>query len=69
MVIDLGLITLSLRFLMKVWEYNSKEEDYVLEVAEELEKLYSSQSYKYFLHNNEIKETIERFKYPKSSIN
>ena len=41
----LGVITLVLRFLMKMTEYNNKEEKYVIELSEHIEKLYTNQSY------------------------
>lgn len=41
----LTVITLLLRFVMKISEYDNKELTYVIELAEHIEKLYTGQSY------------------------
>jgi tetratricopeptide (TPR) repeat protein len=52
--IVLGIITLILRFWMKVGLFHDKEENYIIELAEDLEKLYTEQSYGYLYETLEL---------------
>ena len=40
------VITIFFRFSMKISSYDSREEQYIIGIAEHLEKLYTSQEYK-----------------------